>query len=347
MPPPVVRRPLTIAIWVTIAALGILLSPVLIVLGALASALMRRPQPLLFVRILISYLWRELAVLTACAILWLASGAGAALRNPHMQALHYRLLRWFVHGLAGRIATLLDLTIAPDPSPEARSALERDQPLLFFSRHSGPIDTLLLVDVLFTRYRRLPSVVFKETLRLDPCIDLLAGRLPQAAIDTTDAERCQAQIREVTARLGGRGTLVLFPEGGNFSRTRRRRAISKLRRTDRGREAAAAAQMSHVLPPHPAGALAALGANPEADIIFSAHTGLGVAAFPSELWRETPIGETFKTSMWLARASERPGRPDEQVQWLYGWWKRIDEWVAEQGEEPLDGPASSPAPRPD
>lgn len=333
MPPTALRRPLTITAWILMALLCLVLSPVLLALGALAAAVMRRPQPLLLARLLIAYFWRELAVLAACGLLWLASGAGLRLTSPRFQVLHYRLLRWFVHGLAERILTLLDIDVEADPTPEALAALERDAPLLCFSRHAGPGDTVLLVDLLFSRYRRLPSVVFKELLQLDPCIDLLAHRLPQAALNTSDIEECEAQIRDVAARLGARGVLLLFPEGGNFSEDRRSHAIASLRRKGRRREAAAAADMSHVLPPHPTGALAALHANPGADVIFCAHTGLGLEAFPSELWRRVPVGATLKSRIWLARASERPSQPDEQVEWLYDWWKRLDEWVDAQGEE--------------
>jgi len=91
--------------------------------------------------------------------------------------------------------------------------------------------------------------------------------------------------------------------------------------------------MSHVMPPHPSGALAALRGAPDADVIFSAHTGLGLAAFPAEIWRRTPIGRTLETRMWLAPASERPQDPDEQVRWLYAWWKRLDDWVEARGVE--------------
>ena len=91
--------------------------------------------------------------------------------------------------------------------------------------------------------------------------------------------------------------------------------------------------MEHVLPPHPTGALIALAARPDADVVFSAHTGLGLAAFPKELWANTPIGRTLKTHMWLVPSAERPRDADEQVKWLYAWWERLDEWVERQGQE--------------
>jgi 1-acyl-sn-glycerol-3-phosphate acyltransferase len=322
---------LTVTAWLALSIVCLALSPLLLVVGALTALLLRRPQPLLLARLLIAYFGRELVVLLAFGALWLGSGAGLLMSRDRFQDLHYRLLHWLLHGLAGRVRSLLEIEVKPDPAPEVLEALKRDRPLLYFSRHAGPGDSLMLVDLLFDRYRRLPSLVFKDTLELDPCVDLLAHRLPEAAIDTSDAEKSEAQIRTVTDRLGPRGVLVLFPEGGNFTPARRRHAISALRREGHEREAAAAEDMSHVLPPHPHGVLAALAAHPDADVIFSAHTGLGLEAFPRQLWRRVPFGATLKLRMWLAPVGERPRDSDEQVRWLYGWWKRLDEWVGANG----------------
>ncbi len=342
MPITAIRRPLTVTAWLLMSLLCLALSPLLIAVAAVVGTLMRRPQPMLFVRILIAYFARELGVLVACGGLWLASGAGWKMRTPRFQLLHYRLLRWFIHGLTQRALTLLAVDVKPEPSPEATHALERDQPLLFFSRHAGPGDTLLLTDLLLTRYERLPRVVFKDTLTIDPCIDLIGHRLPHAVLNTEDKEECETRIREIARDLDGRGVLLIFPEGGNFTFERRERALRKLRRKGRNREHAAARQMANVLPPHPSGALAALSGNPGADVIFGAHTGLGLAAFPRELWRATPIGRTFETQMWLVPPDERPTDPDRQQEWLYDWWKRIDEWVQERGSE--SAPADPAAP---
>jgi hypothetical protein len=91
--------------------------------------------------------------------------------------------------------------------------------------------------------------------------------------------------------------------------------------------------MENVLPPHPTGALAALRGSPWADVIFAAHTGLGLALSAGELWRRLPVGRTLKTQMWLVPASERPQGQDEQEKWLYHWWQRLDDWIEAQGEE--------------
>ena len=333
MPPAPIRRPLTVTTWLVVSTVYLTISPLVLLVALIAARVARRPQPLLVGRLVTAYFARELGVLLACGALWLWSGFGLRMRAPSMQERHYRLLRWFVHGLVEQALGLLDIELSPEPTAEVRAALERDRPLLVFSRHAGPGDTLLLVDLLLTTYGRLPSVVFKDALTIDPSVDLIAYRLPHAVLDTSDREGCEDRIAEVSAGLAPRGALLLFPEGGNFTAQRRGRALRKLWRKGRVREAAAGAEMSHVLPPHPGGALAAFRGNPGADVVFAAHTGLGLAAFPGEVWEKTPIGKTFQSRMWLAPGSQRPTDSDEQVQWLYSWWKRLDDWLEARGEE--------------
>jgi 1-acyl-sn-glycerol-3-phosphate acyltransferase len=332
MPPTAIRRPLTIGTWLLVSSACLLLSPLLLALGAAWSAVSHRPQPLLLARLVIAYFYRELVVLLGCGALWLAAGCGWRIHSRAWRRRHFALLRWFVSGLSARARELLDIRVAPDTTSPAAAAMRRDGPLLFFSRHAGPGDTVLIIDLLMTTYDRLPSVVFKESLSLDPSIDLLGHRLPHAALNTSDPDDCERRIQEVSANLGERGVLVLFPEGGNLTAERRRASIGKLWRKGRHREAAAGEEMQHVLPPHPAGAVAALRGNQHCDVIFGAHTGLGLAAFPRELWNDPPVGRTLTTRMWHVPAEQRPQHPDEQVRWLYDWWGQLDDWLEAQGE---------------
>lgn len=334
MPPAALRRPVTITAWLVMSTVCLALSPVLLGLCWLYSTVSGHPQALIFARLVMTYFALELATLLACGGLWLASGGGLLMGSQRFQRLHYRLLRWFVHSFAQRWCALLEIDVAPGAPDEATRALQSDRPLMFFSRHAGPGDTVVLIDLLLTRFDRLPSVVFKQTIAIDPCVDLIGHRLPHAILDTAKPEECEARIEEVARGLGDRGVLLLFPEGGNFTPERRRRAIGKLWRKNRRREASQAERMTHVLPPRPTGALAALRGNPDADVIFGAHTGLGLAAFPRQLWRAAPIGRTLQTQMWLWPAADRPADPDQQAGWIYDCWRRIDEWVDEQGTEP-------------
>lgn len=332
MPPALIRRPVTVTVWLVVSAAGVLASPLLLGIGMAASALAGRRQPAIMSRLIVTYFAHELAALVACGALWLAAGAGRWIHGPRSQRLHWRLVRWFFGGLAAAGRSALEIDVHADPSPDAVHALESDRPLLVFSRHAGPGDTIFIIDELLSRFRRRPSVVFKESLAIDPSVDLLAHRLPQAMLDTTDREACEARIAELTAELGPRGTLLLFPEGGNFTPERRRSALRHLWREGRRRSAERAEDMPHVLPPQPGGALAALRAG-ENDVVFAAHTGLGLAAYPGQFWRDMPIGRTLHTRMWLVRAADVPATDDERVSWLYDWWERIDDWIAEQQQE--------------
>jgi 1-acyl-sn-glycerol-3-phosphate acyltransferase len=333
MPPAVIRRPVTVTVWLVVSAACVVASPLLLGLGMVASALTGRRQPTVVARLIVTYFTHELGALVACGALWLVAGAGRRIDAPRSQRLHWRLVRWFFGGLASSGRNALEIDVRPDPSPEAVGALQSDRPLIVFSRHAGPGDTIFIVDELVSRFDRRPSVVFKESLAIDPSVDLLAHRLPQAMLDTSDREECEARIAELTAELGPRGTLLLFPEGGNFTPERRRSALRHLWRKGRRRSAERAEDMPHVLPPQPGGALAALRAGGPNDVVFAAHTGLGLAAYPGQFWRDMPIGRTLHTRMWLVPAADVPATDDERVSWLYDWWKRIDDWIAEQQQE--------------
>ena len=334
MGPAAVRRPITVTVWLVLSVACLIASPLLIGVAALVSAASGRPQPLIFTRLAVTYFTLELVTLIACGILWVASAGGRLMDTGPMQRMHYDLLRWFVHAFALRWMALLQVAVSEQTHGEADRVLEADGPLLLFSRHSGPGDTILIIDRLLTHFRRSPSVVFRESITFDPCVDIIGHRLPHAVLDTDDREACEARIEEIAAGLGDRGVLLLFPEGGNFTYQRRRRALRSLRRSGRRREAARAERMTHMMPPRPSGALAALHGRADAPVVFAAHSGLGLAAFPREIWRQAPFGRTFTTRLWLSRADERPADPDEQVVWLYDWWARLDGWVQDQEREP-------------
>lgn len=329
MPPAFIRRPVTISLWLVLSAACLLTSPLLLGFATALGALTGRRQPVIVARLTIAYFFHELGALAGCGVLWLRAGAGRRIGSPRSQRAHWRLVGWFFGGLAATGRRTLDIDVRADPSEEAARALESDAPLVVFSRHAGPGDTIFIVDELLSRYDRRPSVAFKEALAIDPSVDLLAHRLPQAMLDTSDREACEAQIKQLTSKLGSRATLLLFPEGGNFTPQRRQAALERLWRKGRRRSAARAEQMTHVMPPQPSGALAALHTRGDADVVFAAHTGLGLAAYPSQFWRDMPIGRTLHTRMWLVRSADVPADPEAQVEWLYDWWERIDAWIGD------------------
>ena len=122
---------------------------------------------------------------------------------------------------------------------------------------------------------------------------------------------------------------MIFPEGGNFTAARREKAIARLRKLGLERMAARAEDMTHVLAPRPGGVLAALDAAPDADVLMVAHTGLDHLVTVSDLWRELPMDKQITMRWWQVSRDEIPEGRDERIEWLYGWWERVDAWVEE------------------
>ena len=90
-----------------------------------------------------------------------------------------------------------------------------------------------------------------------------------------------------------------------------------------------AEDMTHVLAPRPGGVLAALDAAPDADVLMVAHTGLDHLVTVSDLWRELPMDKQITMRWWQVSRDEIPEGRDERIEWLYGWWERVDAWVEE------------------
>ena len=83
--------------------------------------------------------------------------------------------------------------------------------------------------------------------------------------------------------------------------------------------------MEHISAPRPGGALAALESAPDADVVFMAHCG-----FPDgfgEAWRELPQPTPILVQMWHVPAGEIPAGTEARIDWLFGWWKTLDQWV--------------------
>ena len=123
---------------------------------------------------------------------------------------------------------------------------------------------------------------------------------------------------------------LIFPEGANSSDRRRRRAIERLEQAGHREEADWARSMRHLSAPRPGGALAAIEAAPDSVVIFAGHVGFPTSL--SEAWRLLPHRQTIELKLWAVPAEEVPAGRDAQIDWLFAWWRTLDEWVAERHE---------------
>jgi 1-acyl-sn-glycerol-3-phosphate acyltransferase len=335
------RRMATIPAVLVATLLVFALLPLWAVLGALLSPWASgRWRPLRFLWFGLVYALLENAMLLALLWLWLDRQARRAAHRwradeRRWQDQHYALIAWLLSRLRSTATRVFRLRIdLADPAPAERAPTRTTtgprRPLLVCCRHAGPGDSFLLVHALLVDYQRRPRVVLKDTLRLDPAIDIALSRLPNRFITPSPqaGEDAEAAIGELAATMGGDDALVIFPEGANFTERRRLRGIARLRSKGHHDEAAKAARMRYVLAPRPGGLLAAIEAAPGADVVFVAHEGLEDLSSIFDLWRGVPMDDVVEASWWRVPGADVPDGREEQIDWLFAWWARMDNWIA-------------------
>jgi hypothetical protein len=190
--------------------------------------------------------------------------------------------------------------------------------------------------------------VMKAALQLDPSVDIVGNRLPNVWIKSRQAGEhiFTEQIARLARGLDERGALVIFPEGGNWTPGRWRRGIRRLEQAGRSDLAERARDMPNLLPPRPGGALAAIAACPAADVIFIAHAGLDNIVTVADVWSKFPVDQVIRARWWRVPCDSIPRSAayEAQVQWLYGWWERIDAWITENRPGKILAPLSGDEP---
>jgi 1-acyl-sn-glycerol-3-phosphate acyltransferase len=213
------------------------------------------------------------------------------------------------------------------------------RPVVVLSRHAGPGDSFLLGYPLLQLYRRRPCIGMKAALQFDPGLDVVINRLPHAFVHPrrTAEGMVTAEIQRLAKGLGPADALVIFPEGGNFTPGRRVRAIERLEQANLTEQADRARGMAHLLAPRAGGAVAAIDACPDADVVFVAHTGLDHLITVGDVWRDLPVNQVIYAKWWRVPADKVPRDREEQVRWLYDQWETIDAWIAASKAEPEVG----------
>jgi 1-acyl-sn-glycerol-3-phosphate acyltransferase len=258
-------------------------------------------------------------------VLWIVAGFGWRMQTPAFQSVHYRLMGWFLHHVVGSAKKNFQISIVPQSDPIERDDRER-RPLLVFSRHAGPADSLLLVESLMNNAELHPRIVLKDALQFDPVVDVVLNRLPNRFIRSGGQDAVKA-IAELAATMGEGEALVLFPEGANYTSRRRTRAIESLEAHGRPDLAEQARKLDNVLPPRSTGPLTAIRSAPNADVTFVGHVGLERMMTARDIWREMPIDSLVITRLWHVTAEQLPAEA-EREQWLYDHWKLLDEWIS-------------------
>jgi 1-acyl-sn-glycerol-3-phosphate acyltransferase len=319
---------LTVAVLVTLPLW-------LLAAAALSPVVKGRLRPLRLLWIALLHMVLESLILLELFGLWIASGFGLWIRRPFFERIHYDIAQSYLVVFFREARRVLRLRIVTQgPAPDAHPG----EPLLVCCRHAGPGDSFTLMYALMHWYGREPRVVLKDTMAWDPAINVLLNRLPSRFISPNPkaGDDLETQIAELASNLDHNDAFVIFPEGGNFTEERRRRAIDKLRRLGLEAMAARAERMGNVLAPRPGGFLAALEAAPEADVVLVAHTGLDHLLTVADVWRELPMDKQLIMRWWRVPREEIPAGRDAQIDWLFTRWEEIDHWV--ERHRPVDLP---------
>ena len=331
LPPRWVRRPVSLVVVLGLAFTATLLPLLAVAAVVLSVVLPGRWRVLRLLGFALVYLVIETVGLAVALVLWLVTGCGWWLRAEWSVRAHYAVLRLVLVTVVGSARLLFGLRVVDDEvgwSPLDDGVPGSGNAMLVLSRHAGPGDSLLLVHTLLGRdHDRRPRIVLKDLLQLDPLLDVYLNRLPNAFLRAGAADSTE-QVGRLAQGLGEEDALLLFPEGGNFTEGRRRRAIDRLRMKGMLDQADAAEQMRHVLPPRPGGVAAALAAAPHADVVLVGHTGLEHLSTLADVWDGLPMDATVRMRWWFVPAAEVPREPAELEPWLYDRWAEIDAWVA-------------------
>jgi len=323
-PPKLVRRLVVAPLIVGIELLVMVASPLLLVVAALLSPAFGGLRPLRMAVIVISLLAHHLAAMAACLRLWLARTSP---QDTVRRDKHYAVLRALVEASYRTIVRATRVQVRLRDSADAEEILGSPRPVVVLSRHAGEGDTLLAGYDLLCRYERRPRVVMHDLLRLDPVIDVLGSRLPNRFIDPRGGD-IEGEIGALARDMTARDALLIFPEGANSTESRRRRGVERLEQAGHHQEAAWARSMRHLSAPRPGGALAAIASAPDPVVIFVAHAGFPCSF--GEVWRLLPHRQTVEVRMWAVPASDVPTDRAAAIDWLFGWWKTLDDWVAER-----------------
>ena len=327
LPPRIIRRLVIAPIAFALCLALLAVSPAILILAFVADLFLPGSwRTLRLVAFGVVYLAFEVVGLLTMLGLWISTGFGLRMRTARAQDLHYRFMKGWLRAMNGAVARLFRLRIhiedAPPPQPG---------PVLVFSRHAGPGNSLMLVGTLMLAYDRHPRIVMLAKLQWEPLFDVMGNRLPNRFIrhDPKHSDRYVAAIGDLARGLDDRDAFVLFPEGRDFTRGLRLRAIAHLRRKGFHRHADKAEVMHNVLPPRHRGPMAAITSAPQADVVFVAHTVLEDVGSIGDLWRRIPLPEPIDSRYWRIPPAEVPSDEERLIDWLYGWWKRIDDWIQE------------------
>jgi 1-acyl-sn-glycerol-3-phosphate acyltransferase len=318
------RRAFTFPV-VILAALGVTaLFPVLLAAALVGDVL--RPHRMVLTRTVAFFayfLWAEVVGLGGAFVAWLVGRVQGP--EAFVQANRSLQVRWNRALFEGG-CRIFGMTLVV----EGQDVVDAPGPLLVLTRHVSTVDTVLPVTLLSRAGRDSFRFVLKRELLNDPCLDVVGNRLPNHFVRRGADDNVEeiAGVKALMRDLGSRDSVVVFPEGGRFSPSRRARLLERLEKSGRNASLQLARELLHTLPPLTEGTLAMMDANPGADLLLLSHTGLeGAAGFPDFI-RGGLVGTTIHVKVWRIPFAQVPDGREARAALLGDAWKKVDAFIA-------------------
>jgi 1-acyl-sn-glycerol-3-phosphate acyltransferase len=319
------RRLQTIPLLLLLALLAWATLPLWLVAVALLDGV--RPQLAIGSRarmciILLVYLTGEVLGLIVAGLIWLFTLGGVLGGTHRYIAAHAALQRIWTGTLFALGRRLLSLTVRVQGAEQAAQG-----PFFLLVRHSSAADTLIAAAVIANPHKILLRYVLKRELLVDPCLDVVGQRLPNAFVKrgSQGSAGDVAAVASLARDLNAHAAVLIYPEGTRFSPPKRLAAIQALRDKGRADLAERAQAMPAVMPPKPAGVLALLQAAPGTDVVFLDHAGLELSGGLRGLWRGELVGRTLHIRLRRVAAAAIP-QQDREL-WLYDAWRECDAYA--------------------
>jgi 1-acyl-sn-glycerol-3-phosphate acyltransferase len=319
------RRAVMLPVILIVEVLVVVTSPITVMIAAVFAVALRSARPVRAVVLVVAFASIELTTLTRMARGvedW--DGLVATVLDSGYRAM----------------SRILDVPLVLEDGSPTAADLSDSNGLIVLARHCGPGDSVYIAWLLAVHYRLSIRIVLKRLLRLEPTLDLAADHIPLCFVGG-GAATAKTGIAEMAAALGHGDALLLFPEGRNFSWPRWHAAIEHLRAQGQLARAHRASRRTHTLPPRLGGALSALRAAPNADVLLLAHSGFSADGRDRPWWR-VPMHHPLIARTVLIPAAQVPRTEDEAGAFLDRAWARVDHWV----EDHADLLQSDPPPEP-
>ena len=325
-PPPLPVRRVLHVVWPLVGVVVTGLMAPVVVAGAFMVLVDRRARLFRAASLAVILMWVDIRMLVGCWALWARTPDHS---SPSWREDHERLFTQALDSLMYYARRWVGLEVVLADRMHFGSDAE---PLLALSRHAGPADSLAIAWLLSRTAGRLPRIVLAESLRWDPGIDTILTRLQSFFVPsrTGGGEDRVAGLTRMAHSMEDGDVFVIFPEGENWTPSRRAGLIRRLRERGELARARRAEELRNVLPPKARGAWAARSARPGADVMILAHVGLARLSSPRLIWDALPFTDRpFLVKTWTYAAADVPLEAGAFALWLDERWGEVDRWVEE------------------